>query len=106
MGTFSVAAKSAKLNLVLLYRPPSSGLDNLTELSEMEADENTVFIGDFYLPGIDWEHEQAKDARARALLSTVMEDQLTTFPTHVKGNILDLLLTNCSDKILNVSEVG
>lgn len=104
-------AKSAKLNLVLLYRPPSSGLDNLTELSEIlrGADENTVFIGDFYLPRIDWEHEQAKDARARALLSTVMEeglDQLTTFRTHVKGNILDLLLTNCSDKILNVSEVG
>jgi hypothetical protein len=109
--TFSVATKSTKLNIVLIYRPPSSGLENLTELSEIlrGADENTVFIGDFNLPGIDWEREQAKDARARTFLSTVMEeglDQLITFPTHVKGNILDLLLTNCSDKILDISEVG
>jgi len=39
------------------------------------------FIGDFDLPGID-------------------------FPTHMKGNILDLILTNCADKVIEISDTG
>jgi len=73
------------------------------------VDEKTILIGDFNLPGIDWEQEKAKDARGRELLEAAMEagmQQLVNFPTHVKGNILDLLLTNCSDKVLEVSDQG
>ncbi len=83
----------------------------MTELCEIlrGADDNIVFIGDFNLPGIDWEQGQAKDARGRLLVSTAVEEgleQLISFPTHVKGNILDLLLTNCPDKVLDVLETG
>ncbi len=28
------------------------------------------------------------------------------FPTHIKGNILDLLVTNCPEKFVRVLEVG
>jgi hypothetical protein len=28
------------------------------------------------------------------------------FPTHTKGNTLDLLLTNCPDKVIEVSDSG
>ncbi len=33
-------------------------------------------------------------------------EQLISFPTHVKGNILVLILTNCPDKVLDVLETG
>jgi endonuclease/exonuclease/phosphatase family metal-dependent hydrolase len=103
--------KSDNLNVILIYRPPSSGQDNLTELCEIlrGADNNTILIGDFNMPGIDWENTQARDVRGRELLETATEkglQQLVNFPTHTKGNTLDLLLTNCPDKILGVTDAG
>ncbi len=47
------------------------------------------------MPGIEWTLERA-DARGRELLETITEEglqQLVSFPTHIKGNILDLLIT-------------
>ena len=73
------------------------------------VDENTVLIGDFNLPGIDWQNEQSKDARGKLLLEAAMEgglQQIVDFPTHTKGNILDLIMTNCSEKIIEVSDAG
>jgi hypothetical protein len=106
---FSVVTKSDNLNVILIYRPPCSGQDNLTELCEIlrGADNNTILIGDFNMHGIDWEKTQAIDARGRELLETATEEglqQLVNFPTHTKGNTLDLLLTNCPDKILEVTD--
>ena len=108
---FSVVTESEKLDIILIYRPPSSGQDNLTELCEIlrTVDENTLLIGDFNLPGIDWEEEQSKDSKGRELLDIATEggmQQLVNFPTHTKGNILDLVLTNCSDRVLEVSDAG
>ena len=33
-------------------------------------------------------------------------EQLVHFPTHVKGNTLDLVITNCSEKIISVVDEG
>jgi endonuclease/exonuclease/phosphatase (EEP) superfamily protein YafD len=84
--------KSDNLNVILIYRPPSSGQDNLTELCEIlrGADNNTILIGDFNMPGIDWENTQARDVRGRELLETATEkglQQLVNFPTHTKGTV-------------------
>ena len=59
--SFTIATKSEKLNVILIYRPPSSGQNNLTELCEIvrKADKNTVIIGDFNLPGTDWANERS-----------------------------------------------
>jgi endonuclease/exonuclease/phosphatase family metal-dependent hydrolase len=73
------------------------------------AENNTIIIGDFNLPGIDWKNEQARDAKGKLLLETAVEEglqQLVDFPTHTKGNTLDLLLTNCPDKVIKVSDSG
>jgi hypothetical protein len=70
---------------------------------------NTILIGDFNLPGIEWHKEQSKDAKGRILLEAALEgglQQLVDFPTHTKGNILDLILTNCSDKVIEISDTG
>jgi hypothetical protein len=33
-------------------------------------------------------------------------EQLIQFPTHIKANTLDLLITNCPGKVTNITEVG
>jgi hypothetical protein len=71
-------------------------------------DTNTVMIGDINMPGIQWEMELS-DAKGRDLLETITEEgleQLVSFPTHVKGNVLDLLITNCPDRIIKVADEG
>ena len=35
-----------------------------------------------------------------------MLEQLVKFPTHLKGNILDLVLTNIPERVTEVEEVG
>jgi len=76
--SFNIATKSENLSVILIYRPPSSGQDNTAELCEIlrGIDKNTVIIGDFNMPGIDWTAEQSRDARGRELLETVVEEGL------------------------------
>jgi hypothetical protein len=66
-------------------------------------------MGDFNLPGIDWDSGTARGPGPETLLEACNDkflEQLVTFPTHLKGNILELLLTNVPDKFLNVSSEG
>ena len=107
---FSVMTDKEKLNLVFIYRPPSSDLANLDELCKivMEADINMLIIGDFNLPSINWRSGTA-DPKGRRLLEAAEEAnmvQLVHFPTHNKGNTLDLVLSNCPDKIFSIQNEG
>ncbi len=55
------------------------------------------------MPGIDW------DRRVADLLRTVEEEEMTqlvSFPTHTKGGVLDLLITNCAERIVSIREEG
>ena len=70
---------------------------------------NTILIGDINVPGIDWSRNHATGARGRELLTVVQEEyleQLVLFPTHNKGNILDLLMTNMASSIISVNDNG
>ncbi len=43
------------------------------------------------------------------LLETIIEEglqQLVSFPTHIKGNMLDLVITNCAGRVLEVCDIG
>ncbi len=60
------------------------------------------------MPTIDWLDGKA-DSKGRELLETCTEEglqQLVSFPTHTKGNVLDLVITNCQEKVLEVCDVG
>jgi hypothetical protein len=101
---FTIATKSEKLNIILAYRPPSSGLTNTTELCDIlrRMKDNTILIGDINMPGIDWLEERA-DTRGRELLDTIITEglqQLVSFVTHTKGNILDLVIINCPERVI------
>ena len=98
------------LHIVLVYRSPNSSKENTDKLCQMikMLKKNTILIGDINLPGIDWK-SATSDRKGRDLLDTVLEegvDQMVEFSTHVRGNILDLLLTNCPQRILSIKDVG
>jgi hypothetical protein len=98
------------LNIVLVYQPPSAGQENTEQLCEIlrQLEVNTILIGDINMPGIDWINNRS-DTKGRELLRTTEEEgisQLVSFPTHYKGNILDLVLTNVPDRVTSISDVG
>jgi hypothetical protein len=60
------------------------------------------------MPDIDWREGRAGN-RGKLLLETTQKgdlQQMVSFPTHIKGNILDLVITNCPDKVLDISDGG
>jgi Reverse transcriptase (RNA-dependent DNA polymerase)/Endonuclease-reverse transcriptase len=108
-SSFVILAKKP-VEIIMIYRPPNSGHNNMEELCQLieTAAENTVLIGDFNVPEIDWANEKS-GTRAKSLLEAVkLTDmhQLVNFATHDRGNILDLVLTNCCERILSVEDAG
>ena len=85
-------------------------MENIRELEELirTTGKNTILIGDFNFPDLDWEKGTAS-GRTKGLLEAAsdnMLEQLVKFPTHLKGNILDLVLTNIPERVTEVEEVG
>ena len=98
------------ITVYLIYRPPSGGAKSIEDLATLisAAERQSIFIGDFNLPEIDWENGFAR-GRAAVLMeaaeNTLME-QMVTFTTHIRGNRLDLLLTNVPERVVDVQEAG
>ncbi len=68
----------------------------------------TIVIGDINMPDIDWSAGRA-GARGRLLLETTLEEdllQMVSFVTHIKGNTVDLVITNCPVKVLTLTDGG
>jgi hypothetical protein len=62
------------LTCYLVYRPPNSSVENMTRLAELirTAGKNTVFIGDFNLPGVDWRTGQGRGSE-RLIVEAVQD---------------------------------
>ena len=63
-----------------------------------------IAIGDYNLPGIDWETLSGDSSVSNTFCDLVFDLNLTQLmgsPSHISGNILDLLLTNNEDLIQN-----
>ena len=108
--SFKIISAGDPINVLLIYRLPSSGNENLQNLCELlkNLPKNTIIIGDINLPHIDWS-SGGSDALGRELFESVQERglvQLIHFPTHDKGNILDLLITNMANKIISFYNDG
>ncbi len=107
---FGVGDGQDRWNVYLVYGQPSlpaSNMDSLCDLVET-AEEKCLFSGDFNLPGINWSTGQA-DARSRQFLEAAQDrgiTQLIEQPTHIKSNLLDLVLTNNPDGIVEVNCKG
>jgi hypothetical protein len=102
---------SSDISFSLIYRLLNSrpeAMDALVELVR-KMDKNSVIVGDINLPGIDWERGTATGRRSMQFLEACEDaglEQLVTFQTQVRGNILDLLLTNIPDRVSDVKGIG
>jgi Endonuclease-reverse transcriptase len=109
-SSISINTRNGPLNLLLIYRPPSSNKENFNQLLHLLqfTSKNTIIMGDFNMPGIDWDTEQAT-GQGRVMLDVIAAaglEQLIRFPTHKKGNTLDLLISDCPDKIISIEDAG
>jgi hypothetical protein len=82
----------------------------MTKLADLirSADKNSIFIGDFNLPSVDWDTGTARNSD-KIVVEAVEEmfmQQLVDFSTHTKRNILDLVITNVQERIVDVREEG
>ena len=112
---FEVVSKNEhyhqNLNFTLVYRPPKKDENNLLKLCEIieKVPENSVLIGDFNYRNIDWINELSDNSQSEKFLDVVRNnnmEQMIDFPTHSKGGILDLVLTNRPENIISVDCLG
>ncbi len=65
-----------------------------------------VLVGDFNLPGINWDQENSSNTIEQLFVTTFSDlslQQLVKEPTHYRGNVLDLVL---SDKPEHISDLN
>ena len=101
--------QSDPLNVLLVYRSPNSSVENNLELASLvkNTKKNTIIIGDFNYPNINWSSDVAG---TQVPLVEAVNDrfltQMVDFPTHVKGNILDLIFTDIPENVISVDNIG
>jgi len=98
------------ISVYLVYRSPNANAETMSGLVELikTVERNSIIIGDFNLPEVDWSTGETS-TRARDLVEAVENSlmiQMVDFPTHIKGNCLDLILTNMPERIAEVCDVG
>ncbi len=105
-----------KIILCSFYRVGTLGARNHTEFLEFIRKARSrrgvtgiVLAGDFNMPHINWEDFSSTEAVDQLFLDSFSNlglEQLVNDPTHTKGNILDLLLTDRPQLVsdLNVSD--
>ena len=86
--------------------PDSSHITNLiAHLSDLVSND-TILLGDFNMPEIDWSTLSSSSHHLISFCDFIFNynlSQLIDKPTHTKGNILDLILTNTSHRIKNIN---
>jgi Endonuclease-reverse transcriptase len=108
---FSIKSGSEKVNVYLIYRPPAGGQVSKEQLCNLieTVEKNSILVGDFNLPDINWASGQTRGKDNQDILDActgVNLVQLVDFPTHLRGNTLDLVLTNIPERVQDVHEVG
>ncbi len=95
------------ITFFVIYRSPNappSAMDGLAGLVK-SAPRNTVFIGDFNLPEVRWDLEETmgRSKQLREAMAQKFMEQLVDFPTQVRGNTLDIIITDIPDRFTNVT---
>ena len=99
--------------ITLAYRSPNSTTENNDKLCDvinnLSDNDFELIIGDFNMPQVDWNNYSSTSRKYDRFVDVVINkglSQLIDFPTHIRGNILDLALTNHPEKILNIESLG
>ena len=115
----SVELKLSPHNVICistLYRVGTLGEANraevqqyLSKMGRMKKFSKHVLVGDLNLSGTSWPDGETNSSLERGFVDIFNDlafDQLMDQPTHVKGRVLDLLLTNSPSLISDVSILG
>ena len=68
----------------------------------MKEDDPIVFMGDFNTPDVVWSTLSANSQFSSKICDLIFQHnytQIVEYSTHVQGNILDLIITNCDENI-------
>ena len=91
------------ITICLLYIPPNSDPKYISDLSTpLCHTENLIILGDLNLPDVNWGSFSGMSFISSSLCEEFFNlnfSQLVTEPTHNKGNLLDVILTNASELI-------
>ena len=95
------------LDLFGFYRSPNCSEEDDQKINSLIKNINTpsVIIGDFNHPGVDWESEFSSVTKEKEFIDATVEGgftQIVNQPTHDKGNLLDLVLTNVPYSVTRV----
>ena len=91
---------SASISLCTVYIPPNPGdlYFNLKFLADfITSSEYVIIVGDFNLPDINWNSLTGISIFSTSFCDFIFDYNLVQFvdrPTHIKGNILDIILSN------------
>lgn len=111
----TVSTSSASLKLVIVYRPPPSSKNGLTQsdfykefadymTSLQSSPANLLVIGDF---NVHWENtHNSETANFHDLLETTNSTQHVNGPTHIEGHTIDLVISRSGDKVIHSVQVG
>jgi len=99
-----------KLNVVNVYRPPSTTQENTAKLCNALREINgpSIIVGDFNFPEINWNTLTTTNARSQDFLDATQEmffSQMVNFSTR-SGNTLDLLLCTHPEIIEDIVDIG
>ena len=110
VATLQISLLDRNITLHAVYRSPNSSQENNRKINEFvqRVGDNAIVIGDFNYPSINWELMTGQGT-ATDFLEAVKDSYLTQhvdFPTHDRGNILDLVLTNIPNQVRRVYDHG
>ena len=103
---------ASKVVITTCYRVGTLGTENcheicnaVTKLLRKKRVKKLFIIGDFNLRNVNWKTNESSNNIEQLFLDEFFKlglIQCITTPTHVKGNILDILLTNSENLISNI----
>ena len=99
------------ITLCLVYNPPRSDFSYYSNLFSyldvlLSSQNKVILCGDFNFPDIDWDTLSGSSISSTVFCDLVYKynlSQLISHPTHIQGNILDLILTNDTNFVHNIS---
>ena len=95
------------------YRVGTLGLENhekikqhLNVIRKRRQVQELILVGDLNLPSVDWDEGLSSNATEQLFVNTFNDlslQQLIREPTHIKGNTLDLVLSDKPNNITNLT---
>ncbi len=109
--SFRVLDRNSDVTFGLVYRLPNTTNQSFDELIQLVNDTKgpSILMGNFNMPSINWKEQTAVGIKPAHFLEACEEanmEQLITFPTQVRGNVLDLILTNVPHRVSAIENIG